>query len=240
MADAYDLTLYLPQSFKNPSERDYINFLWESFDVNYNAGKYPFAFLAYHMLFMSFVYFEVWQIRENRRGAFEMAMVGFNRNNEQDLLNATTPFTFKLIQERSFFRFLKLLSCDNNRISNFAKIVDDRNDVAHSNGNIFFNSQSSIDRKIEEVLRFVDEIQLLSNPILEDCLIDFLKTSWNADEREYPGDIEQIQEILIHGNYLSQKDTEQMTRFDINKLSAEPHFAEIKSLFDVFATNYRP
>ncbi len=57
MADAYDLTLYLPQSFKVPSEQEYISFLWESYDVNYNAGKYPFAFLAYHMLFMSFVLF---------------------------------------------------------------------------------------------------------------------------------------------------------------------------------------
>jgi hypothetical protein len=240
MADAYDLTLYLPQSFKIPSEREYISFLWESYEVNYNAGKYPFAFLAYHMLFMSFVYFEVWQIRENRRSAFEMAMVGFNLDNEKKLLNATTPFAFWLVNESSFFRFLKLLECNNERIGNFAAIVKNRNESAHSNGNIFFNSQSSIDRKIDDIMRFVDEIQILSTPILEDCLTDFLKNSWNADEREYPGDLEQIQEILIHGNYLSQKDTEQMTRFDINKLSAEPNFAEIKALFDVFAANYRP
>jgi hypothetical protein len=239
MADAYDLTLYLPQSFKNPSERDYISFLWESYEVNYNAKKYPFAFLAYHMLFMSFVYFEVWQIKENRRAAFEMAMIGFKQN-ENDLLNATTPFAFWQINESTFLRFLKLLNCANDRIGSFATIVKNRNDSAHSNGNIFFNSQSSIDQKIGDVMRFVDEIQLLSNPILEDCLTDFLKTSWNADEREYPGDLEQIQEILIHSNYLSQKDTEQMTQFDINRLSAEPHFAEIKALFDVFAANYRP
>jgi hypothetical protein len=71
-------------------------------------------------------------------------------------------------------------------------------------------------------------------------LTDFLKSSWNADEREYLDDLEQIQEVLIHSNYLSQKDTEQMTRFDIDKLSAEPHFAEIKPLFAAFATNYRP
>ena len=45
-------------SFKNPTEQDYINFLWDALKTNYEAEKYPFAFLAYHMLFMCFVCFE--------------------------------------------------------------------------------------------------------------------------------------------------------------------------------------
>ena len=39
-------------------------FLWDAFETNYTHGKYQFAFLAYHMLTMSFVYFNLWQIRE--------------------------------------------------------------------------------------------------------------------------------------------------------------------------------
>lgn len=69
-------------------------------------------------------------------------------------------------------------------------------------------------------------------------LLRFLKTNWNPDEREYYDDQEQLQKILIHGNYLSQKDVEQMLRFDINKLAPEPHFAKMKSLFDTFTSNY--
>jgi len=64
MAIASDILDYLPYSFKTRDEQDYINFLWESFECNYNNAKYPFAFIAYHMLYMSFVYFEVWQIKE--------------------------------------------------------------------------------------------------------------------------------------------------------------------------------
>lgn len=213
--------------------------LWESFEVNYNAEKYPFAFIAFNMLYMSFVYFEVWQIKQNRRRDFEMAMVGFNNTNEKELIEATTPFSFSLVNERSFFRFLKLLDCRNDRIGNFGKIIDARNQSAHSNGNIFINSQRAIDDKINDVLRFVDEIQNLSEPIIDTCLIEFLKNSWNADERQYLDATEQIREVLIHDNYLSQKDIELMLEFDILRLSAEDHFTEIKSLFDAFVSEYK-
>jgi Trp operon repressor len=238
MAAPQDIFQYLPQSYKNKSEEDYINFLWESFEVNYKNEKYPFAFIAYHMLYMSFVYFEVWQIKEASQTDFEKAMVGFSLDNENGLMRASTPFAFWKINESSFFRFLKLLNCGNDRIGNYATIVKARNEAAHSNGNIFFNSQASVDTKINDVLRFIDEIQTLSQPIIESCLIGFLKDSWNPDEREYLDDQEQIQEVLIHGNYLSQKDIEQMLTFNINLLSAEPNFIQMKSLFDSFISNY--
>ncbi len=62
MANANDILAYLPNSFKTRDEQDYINFLWESYESNYNNGKYPFAFIAFHMLYMSFVYFEVFPL----------------------------------------------------------------------------------------------------------------------------------------------------------------------------------
>lgn len=60
--EAARLETYLPLSYRTPKERDYIRFLWEAFDTNVEHGKYQFAFLAYHMLVMSFVYFNIWQI----------------------------------------------------------------------------------------------------------------------------------------------------------------------------------
>lgn len=240
MEEAFTIFDYLPLSYKSPTEAEYVTFLWESFEVNYNAEKYPFAFIAFNMLYMSFVYFEVWQIKQNRRKDFDMAMVGFSLDNENKLLASTTPFSFSLINERSFFRFLKLLNCRNDRIGNFGKIIDARNQSAHSNGNILFNSQPAIDGKINDVLNFVDEIQNLSKPIIDGCLTEFLKNSWNADERPYLDDAEQIREVLIHDNYLSQKDIELMRGFDISRLSAEEHFAEMENLFHIFAELYKP
>jgi len=238
MVNANDILVYLPNSFKTRDEQDYINFLWESYESNYNNGKYPFAFIAFHMLYMSFVYFEVWQIKENRTADFEKAMIGFSKDFERLLMTATTPFAFVELGESNFIRFLKLIGCDNAQIGNYTSSVKSRNDAAHSNGRIFFNDQSIIDRKVDEVLRFIDDIQTHSQPIIDECLIVFLKESFDPDDREYIDDTDQLREILIHGNYLSQKDIEHLLTFDITQLSAEPNYIEMKTLFDAFTIAY--
>ena len=60
MDDALAIRDYLPNSFKNRNDGEYIAFLWDAFESNYQHGKYQFAMLACHMLYMSFVYFSVW------------------------------------------------------------------------------------------------------------------------------------------------------------------------------------
>ena len=84
MEEAAELANYLPLSFKAPSEQEYIAFLWDAFETNYTHGKYQFAFLAYHMLTMSFVYFNIWQIRQARREDFEKGLIGFGGNIEKE------------------------------------------------------------------------------------------------------------------------------------------------------------
>ena len=42
---------------KTPKEQEHIEFLWDALETNCIHGKYQFAFLAYHILTMSFVYF---------------------------------------------------------------------------------------------------------------------------------------------------------------------------------------
>lgn len=239
MANANEIMGYLPVSFKSTEEQNYINFLWESYESNYTNGKYPFAFIAFHMLYMSFVYFEVWQIKESRKSDFEKAMIGLSKDFENKLLTATTPFAFVELGESNFIRFLKLIGCDNSQIGSFTSSVKSRNDAAHSNGRIFFNDRSIIDRKIDEVLHFIDDIQTHSQPVIEECLIKFLKENHNPEKREYIDDSDQIREILIYGNYLSQKDIEFMLSFDIARLSTKKNYTEMKALFEVFIENYK-
>jgi hypothetical protein len=92
MEEAAELGSYLPLSFKTRSEQDYIAFLWDAFETNYTHGKYQFAFLAYHMLTMSCVYFNIWQIRQARPEDFEKGLIGFGKDIEKNLLEATSPF----------------------------------------------------------------------------------------------------------------------------------------------------
>lgn len=238
MEEALELSDYLPLSFKTPAEQSYIEFLWNAVQSNYDHGNYQFAFIAYHMLTMTFVYFNVWQIKQTKPLDFEKALIGFTKDVEGDLLKASSPFVFSSVNESTIFRFLKLIACDNTKIGTYTKLVKDRNSIAHPNGNIFYNEQTAFDRKVAEILRIVDEIQTQSKSVIEDCYQNFLLGNHNADEREYPDAADQIREILIHSNYLSQKDIGIFLDYDIACLSANDHYAAIEQLHNALIAEY--
>jgi hypothetical protein len=238
MEEALELVNYLPLSFKTPKEQEYIAFLWDAFESNYTHGKYQFAFLAYHMLTMSFVYFNIWQIRQARPEDFEKGLIGFGKDIEKNLSEATSPFVFSSVNERSILRLLKLIACDNSKIGTYAKLVDDRNEAAHSNGHIFFSTQAALDLQVGETLRVVEEIQIHSKPVIEHCYRDFLLHSYDPDVREYPDTVDQIREVLIHENYFSQKDVEICGMFDLKKLPGDVPIEVIRSVHDVLQETY--
>ena len=238
MEEAAELANFLPLSFKTPKEQEYIEFLWDVFETNYTHSKYQFAFLAYHMLTMSFVYFNIWQIKMTEPGDFEKALIGFGKDIEKSLLDATSPFVFSTVSERTMLRFLKLIGCDNSKIGTYAKLVDDRNESAHPNGNIFYSTEAALDVKITELLRVADEIQSHPKPVIEHCYRDFLLQNHDPDEREYPDAADQIREVLIHGNYLSRQDIEICLGFDLGTFAARPEYKNMRELHDALVATY--
>jgi len=231
MEEAGRIFEYLPISFRSESEEEYIKFLWDAFLFNYDNKKYQFAFLSFHMIFMCYVYSEIWQIRKYNSEDFEKALVGFHKEKEAMLIKATSPFALKEIEESTVFRFLKLIGMDNSDIGKCTKIVKDRNEMAHSNGNIFFKDEKSLELKVEEVFRCIDKIQKRSAKILIPLYEKFLKENSDVNNRRgYIDDRNQIREILIYENHLSQKDMAMLKDYDVQKLAQEPNFANIQSL----------
>ena len=151
MEEAAGLGDYRPLSFNRPNEQEYVTFLWDAFETNYTHSKYQFAFLAYHMLTMSFVYFNLWQIKKTEPKNFEMSLIGFGKDVEKNLIASTSPFVFSMVKERTVLRILKLIDCDNGEIGTYAKLVNDRNQTAHPNGHIFFSTQAAYGMEIERV-----------------------------------------------------------------------------------------
>ena len=238
MEEAAELGDYLPLSFNRPTEQEYVTFLWDAFETNYTHGKYQFAFLAYHMLTMSFVYFNLWQIKKTEPKNFEMSLIGFGKNVEKELIASTSPFVFSTVNERSVLRILKLIDCDNDKIGTYAKLVKDRNQTAHPNGHIFFSTQAAFDMKITEILRVVEEIQTHSQPVIERCYREFLLHSHDHEEREYPDATDQIREVLIHENYMSQMDIKFCLAHDLSDLRERGEVAQIEELHNCLRAAY--
>jgi len=239
MDEALVLADYLPLSYKSAKEQEYIAFLWDAFSINEEREKFQFAFLAYHMLAMSFVYFNVWQIRTAKPRDFSHGLIGFGKEIEKSILDASSPFAFSKVNERTMLRFLRLIECDNEKVGKYAKLVDDRNETAHPNGNIFFSTPAAFESRIYEVLRVVSEIQAHSKPVIEQCYRDFLLQSHDEEDREYQGTSDQIREVLIHNNYLSRKDVDFCMAFDVSLLSGESQYTNILMLHEAVVAEYR-
>ena len=238
MEDAFELANYLPLSFKTPNEQEYVAFLWDAFKTNYQAEKYQFAFLAYHMLTMSLVYFKIWQIKHAWPEDFQKGIIGFDKETEKDLLDATTPFTFSKVPERRVLRFLKLIGCDNSKVGTYEELVKDRNEMAHSRGHIFVHTENMLKDKIRKVLKAANDIQIQSKTLVESCYREFLAHNLDPEVREYSDASDQIREVLIHSNYLSLKDIEICTRFDIQQLGGQHGLADMRALHHYLLADY--
>ncbi|MCX7258030.1 MAG: hypothetical protein NTZ64_15285 [Polaromonas sp.] len=237
MEESFPILEYLPNSFKEPGEQEYIQFLWDAFGSNYEHEKFQFAILPYHMLYMSFVYFSVWQIRLMRPTDFLHATI-FQKN-EKQIMTGTSPFTLYRVAEGEVFKFLRIIGCDEDQIRPFSNLVGERNKLAHANGTISCANQTSADEKIAEILKQVRAIQSHMTPVLHQCLKSFLLDSATPiEEREYEDPADQIRELLVHKNYFSLKDIEACRSFDLQTMRDEPQFEQIKVLFDEFVALY--
>ena len=234
MDAALEIHDYLPLAYPSAGEGEYIRFVWEAFESNYVAGKYQFAILAFHMLYMSYVYFSVWQIKQAKPEAFTHAVLF--QQKEKELLTASSPFTFSEVNERSIFKFLRLAGCENQHIGKFQKLVDQRNEIAHPNGNIFFSDQATADQRIEEVMQQIRGIQAHMSSVLRACLLQFLRDCANPDEREIADSEVHVEMNFLHKHYLSRKDIEACLACDLSEFDASPFRGEVQALMQVLQT----
>lgn len=241
MEDFYEIMRYLPTSYKSEQDEEYIAYLRDSFEQNYQSGKYQFALLASHMLYMSFVYFSVWQIKNSQPADFANALVGFKTDEEKKLLEASGPFAFAKIGETRFFRFLKLAGCENGAVDQYAELVQKRNKMAHPNGVIHCTDRKTADERLGEVLAQMDAIQQCMTAIIHKCMADFLVNTACEDASKidlYLSTEDQIREALIHANYFSEKDIQACLNFDIHQFHDHANYADIAGLFSEFKALY--
>ena len=70
------------------------------------------------------------------------------------------------------------------------------------------------------------------------CYRDFLLQNHDPDEREYPDAADQIREVLIHQNYLSQKDIDICPGFNVAGIADRPEIDSIRTLHEVLKSEY--
>lgn len=241
--DAQRIFDFMPLEYKTQSESDYIAFLWDAFVVNYEKEKYQFAYIAYHMIFMSYVYFQLAKIYQNRPDELKNMMVFTGQalqeveKHEKKVQESTSPFPpqfnpfrLSLEYESSIIGLFIAIGCNREIIKKMKGLIKTRNDIAHSNGSIVFKSLETIDAKIEEILECAECIQENTNAIIGNCYMNFLSKSGNPEEREMVDEGDQVREVFIRGNYLCTKDIQFACQHDISLHSSEIHFSDMEKL----------
>lgn len=208
--DAQGILDCLPKYYANEEEQDYVPFLWDAFICNYQHDKYQFAFLAYHMLFMVFVYFSIWKVQSINGAEFDMALIGSIDRHEKDLLKTVSPFGFWVVGEAQFLKFLRLVGLKD-QIKKYKDNVKIRNDSTHANGRIILNSKDRLDTKIQDILDYIAEIQLNMKNVLFGIYGKLLK--------EEDDGFDHFQEALLRQNYFSQQDMKMCLEFGFDSLA---------------------
>lgn len=246
MEEAQRIFDYLPIS---PLESEYIQFLWEAFESNVTNKKYQFGFIAYHMLFMCFIYFQIAKIYkvdcENCKNL--LIFTGKVQNHidahESKILagkdSVIAPLRFSEENERTIMGLFLLIHCNRDEIKRLKNIVDSRNEIAHSNGNIFYKTKESLEEQIGEMLSCIEIIHKKSLSLIEKAYKTFLLESNNPDEREYFDDENQIRDIFIYGNYLSIEDIKTAQKYDFSVLSSDANFENINKLAETLSVLYK-
>lgn len=234
--ESLEILNYLPIVFTNSSDREYISFLWNSFESNYVNKNYQFAYIAYHMLFMSFLYFKIWQLKVIKN--FSFTYIGLTPDEEKALCGSS-PFAFCRIKERSILKYFRLLNCSNSDIGKYQKLIDIRNDLVHSNGNIYFKDEYSVIDKIKQIVICIKEIEHFSNKIILFQLEKFLIEISDKFEIDSNDIKEYLCNIFLQSNYISVKDIVFCLNYNIENLSNKENFENIKELSKYFCENYK-
>ena len=228
MEEASEINKHLPVS----NEREYTAYLYNAFETNYANGIYQFAFLAYYMLLMSFVSFKIWQA--NWRMDSRVSQYLKNR-----LRKAKAPLTLDIgttTMNRHILEFVEGLLPANT----FRSLTMLRNRIAHVNGRIHVLDRDVSDQGITEILEIINRIECKFKHVIENCYFNFLLDSRNPEEREDMENANQINEVLIHKNCLSEQDIAYCVGYDIAILQDYEGFDEMKSLHETLLQLYPP
>jgi len=163
------LNCYLPIDFNNYENNEYRQYLIDTYLENCNNGKYQFALIAFHMLFMSFLYKEFWELK-----TFSYNTVKRICDTNANFERIKEIFDTSIIPELTTIdQYLSVFNWHVNKKNAVKEFVNKRDACAHASGFIQFHRDSSI-RYFDDVLEYAEKISLANKQnVINIFLADF-------------------------------------------------------------------
>ena len=213
---------FLPETFFDKDSDDFIKYLSDAFIENSKNEKYQFAFTAFHMLNMVFIYKTKWFLFKQGNTIICTALENFRNNKNNNIDEFNTLFDLSLFNEKkSLEEVLKSLKFHVNEIGISRNHVDVRNNCSHASGRIYYDSQKKIEHFIEEELLVIERIHVKTLEMMESLINKFINEKWNNTF------ILQDIKILFNENYFSKKDLLSILNFQYSFLSLKSNTSEV-------------
>lgn len=235
----YKINRFLPQLFQDDSEKKYIGALQLALETSYKNGLYQFAYIQYHMLFMSVLYFVALKISWMHKEEFNKVIYYLSKGNintfydSKNTRNGKIYFgSFALISESDFFLILRIIGMDDDMLGRLRPFVETRNKFAHANGNMMITTEEKF---IEKIAEYNNELEKIFKLFEKDIVSLYFKTITDEDFydpeiRSYIDVDEQIIEGFIRSNLLSRTEMNYLRKNSVSAYKEHKGFEEIKNL----------
>lgn len=151
---SYDITKFLPISIQSNDILDYIKYHSENLDKSLENKIESAIFFHVHILYMIFIYYHILRISQEKPKEFSYSWILSSSQEKEFLKNPSSPFSFSPVNEKSVFKFFRLLDFDEGFISNISACIKDRNDMSHATGTLM----QDLDKKIATYIFSMEKI----------------------------------------------------------------------------------
>lgn len=246
--ELFKMLEYLPEEYADETEKKYIDALMLAAQTSYENGLYQFAYVQYHMLFMTAVYYALLKVSIIHKEELEKALFYLLKDRYSDFWKESNTKagklyfgSFALVSESDVFMLLSVVGLDNDLLGELQKLVKERNKYAHANGQLqltsdelFMEALNSYNAKIQKVVE-----------LLKSDLIEFYKKTitdpdfYDPDIRAYLDPDEQMTQEFIKEYSLSRVELNWLRKIALSDFDGYEGKEEIKTLHRALIHYYR-
>ncbi len=239
---------YLPEEFEDETEEKYIDALMLAAQTSYENGLYQFAYVQYHMLFMTAVYYAILKVSVLHEEELKKALYYLLKDRYTDFWKETNTKngklyfgSFAIITESDVFMLLKVVGLDNNLLGELQKLVRARNKYAHANGQLLLTSDELF---MEALNNYNANIQRVVDLLQNDLIVFYKKTIsdpvfYDPEIRAFLDPDEQIIQEFIKEHSLSKTELNWLRKVALSDFNGLEGEHEIKSLHCALIKYYR-
>lgn len=218
MEQVYEIFKFLPKKIDEPWLSNYIDDNIKKLIKSLENWIETWIYFHTHILFMIYIYIQLLRISQFKKQEFKFSLVWLTQDDKHfldeiwEVKDDFSAFEFSKINERTVFRFFRLIWFDNWFIGNLQKCIWDRNNVLHAS----WNTISEVEDKIDFYLKNMQKISEKSKDFILDCYENFTQKNEILLEDWFKITEDDLENTLYIPYYFSDFDLQNIVKWKKN------------------------